>query len=93
MTCDGCHIRRQASNPESMATADEYLIKSYFITVHCPEPECLTLGAQKCSLDLSDLKMKLMKDEDVKVVGPTCGHEWSLTRAMKEKLRKILLGL
>jgi len=79
--------------PELMATAEQYLNENSLIMLHCPEPECWTLGAQSCSFNGLDLKMKLMKDEDVKVVGGTCGHEWSLTRAMKEKLRKILLGL
>jgi len=55
-----------------MATADENLRENYFIMAHCPEPEwCWTLGAQSCSLNLLGLEMRLMKDEDVKVVGGT----------------------
>lgn len=66
---------------------------SYLLWVHCPEPECWTLGPQSYTFNCFDLEMMLMTNKDIKVIGGICHHTWVLTEAMKDRLRRILLGL
>jgi len=38
------------------------------IRLHCPEPQCWTLGTQNCTFDLLQLTEALFKGEDIKVI-------------------------
>jgi hypothetical protein len=60
------------------------------IRLHCPDPECWSLGAQNCAFDRLQLKVKLKQDRDIKATGGTCHHTWSLSNGMKAKLRRTL---
>jgi hypothetical protein len=62
-----------------------------FISLHCPEPECWSLGRQNCVFDRLQLEANLTHDGDVKAIGGTCHHTWSLSDGMKDKLRRTLL--
>jgi hypothetical protein len=66
------------------------IMKKGELKLHCPEPECLTLGPQSCSFDVMELLGKPHDDETVMVIGERCKHRWSLPAAVKEKLRKSL---
>jgi hypothetical protein len=61
------------------------------ISLHCPEPECWSLGAQNCVFDRLQLEASLKQDGDIEAIGGTCHHTWSLPEAIKNKLRGILL--
>ena len=63
----------------------------YVIRLHCPHPECWSLGAQSCTFDRLQLEELLKKGGDIMAFGGTCHHTWSLSGATKDKLRKILL--
>jgi hypothetical protein len=60
------------------------------ISLHCPEPECWSLGAQNCVFDRRQLEEMLKRGEEIRAIGETCHHSWSLSEAIKRKLRGIL---
>lgn len=66
------------------------MTRKYLIKLHCPDPDCWAHTEQNCTFDRSRLEEMLRADEDIKVVGEICHHTWSLSEAMKTKLRKVL---
>ena len=71
---------------ESMSVPKICLIK-----LHCPQVQCWVLGAQNCTFDRLHLEERLKGYRDIKAIGGTCHHIWSLTEGMKDKLRRMLL--
>jgi hypothetical protein len=61
------------------------------IGLHYPEPQCRMLGAQTCAFDRLQLEEMLKRGEEIKAIGRACHHTWSLSEAIKHKVRTILL--
>ena len=66
------------------------MTRKYLIKLHCPDPDCWAHTAQNCTFDRTRFEEMLRADENIKVVGEICHHTWSLSEAMKTKLRKVL---
>jgi hypothetical protein len=69
-----------------LVRVDGYMTNPYVISLHCPDPECCSLGAQRCTFDRLQLEASLKKGEEIKAIGGKCNHSWSLTDGMKDKL-------
>ena len=59
------------------------------LVIRCPELECATREKQTVQLSRAWLKEMLASGEDIRVLGPFCGHTWSLTTLEKDNLRKL----
>jgi hypothetical protein len=82
--------RASQSGTSSRLRVDSHVSNTCVIRLHCPDPECRSLGAQSCAFDRL-LEEMLKRGEEIKAIGETCHHSWSLSEAIKHKLRRILL--